>query len=209
LVELADYEFFSGSIFKFSERAGVTTLCNLTSSCAAGASPSGLIAATDGNFYGTTLEGSLNPPPVYGTVFEITPGGVMTRVYGFCAQPGCADGSNPVAGLLQATNGDFYGTTTNFTDASNEGTVFRLSAGLRPFVETLPVSGRAGARIRILGTDLTGATSVTLNGTAASFDVIAPTQIAATVPSGASTGEVKVVTPNGTLSSNVPFRVLP
>ena len=61
--------------------------------------------------------------------------------------------------------------------------------------------------IKILGTDLTGATSVTFNGSPAVFKVISKSLIGATVPVGATTGTVQVVTPGGTLSSNVPFRV--
>jgi uncharacterized protein (TIGR03437 family) len=61
----------------------------------------------------------------------------------------------------------------------------------------------------ILGTDLTGATSVTFNGTAAAFTVASPTLVTATVPIGATTGKVQVVTPSGTLTSNVAFRVSP
>jgi uncharacterized protein (TIGR03437 family) len=63
--------------------------------------------------------------------------------------------------------------------------------------------------VKILGTNLTGATSVTFNGTAALFTVSASSLITTTVPAGATTGEVQVVTPRRTLSSNVPFRVLP
>jgi uncharacterized protein (TIGR03437 family) len=66
-----------------------------------------------------------------------------------------------------------------------------------------------GAAVKILGTALTGATSVTFNGTAAVFNVVAPSLITATVPAGATTGTVEVVTPGGTLSSNVPYRVAP
>jgi len=107
---------------------------------------------------------------------------------------------------MQATNGDLYGTT--FTGgASNNGTVFSLSLGLAPFVKTLPTAGAAGAAVQILGTDLTGATSVTFNGTAAAFTVVSPSLISTRVPSGASTGTVQVVTPGGTLSSNVSFLV--
>ena len=84
-----------------------------------------------------------------------------------------------------------------------------LDVGLGPFVETLPTSGKAGSTVRILGTNLTGATSVTFNGTPATFRVRSPSLISARVPAGASTGTVQVVTPNGTLSSNVPFRVAP
>ena len=43
------------------------------------------------------------------------------------------------------------------------GTVFSLSVDLGPFVETLPAAGKAGATIKILGSNLTGATSVTFN----------------------------------------------
>jgi uncharacterized protein (TIGR03437 family) len=76
-------------------------------------------------------------------------------------------------------------------------------------VETQTTSGKVGAVVKILGTDLTGATSVSFNGTAAPFTVVAPSLITATVPAGATSGKVEVVTPSGTLSSDVPFRVLP
>jgi uncharacterized protein (TIGR03437 family) len=90
---------------------------------------------------------------------------------------------------------------------NNEGTVFSLSVGLGPFVETNPTSGTLGAVVIILGTNLTGTTSVTFNGTAATFTVKSTSEITTTVPTGATTGTVQVVTPGGTLSSNVPFRV--
>jgi uncharacterized protein (TIGR03437 family) len=76
-------------------------------------------------------------------------------------------------------------------------------------VKPLPPSGKVGAAVRILGSNLTGATSVTFNGTAAVFIVAASSEIRTAVPAGASSGEIQVVTPSGTLSSSVPFRVLP
>jgi hypothetical protein len=94
--------------------------------------------------------------------------------------------------------------------ANNDGTVFSLSVGLGPFVETRPRSGEVGTVVEILGTDLTGATSVSFNGTAATFTVnLSGSAISTTVPALATTGTVEVVTPSRTLSSNVPFRVLP
>jgi acetyl-CoA acetyltransferase len=82
--------------------------------------------------------------------------------------------------------------------------------GLRPFVETRPATAKAGAAIEILGSVLAGATSVTFNGTPATFAVnTSGTAISATVPIGATSGTIQVVTPSGTLSSNVPFRVRP
>jgi hypothetical protein len=80
--------------------------------------------------------------------------------------------------------------------------------GLAPFVKSLPGYGKVGAQVDILGTNLTGTTSVTFDGVAATFKVEAPTVLVATVPTGAVTGKIKVVTPAGTLVSNVAFRVL-
>lgn len=88
------------------------------------------------------------------------------------------------------------------------GTVFQLSMGLAPFVKTVPAGAYTHTQVLILGTNLTGATSVTFNGKTAVFTVVSPTEIQATVPGNATTGTVRVVTPGGTLSSNVPFRVL-
>jgi len=71
-----------------------------------------------------------------------------------------------------------------------------------------PAAGKIGQTIGILGTGLTGATSVTFNGGATAFRVVSKTFIDARVPSGATTGKVQVQLPGGTLSSNVPFVVL-
>lgn len=76
-------------------------------------------------------------------------------------------------------------------------------------METQPTSGAVGAAVTILGTDLASATSVEFNGMAAVFTVVSPSEIATTVPAGATSGKVAVVTSSGTLSSNVSFRVLP
>lgn len=68
-----------------------------------------LIQGTDGNFYGTTSSAGASGacPGGCGTVFKITPDGVLTTVVNFDG----ANGQSPRAGLLQATNGNFYGTT--------------------------------------------------------------------------------------------------
>jgi uncharacterized repeat protein (TIGR03803 family) len=111
--------------------------------------------------------------------------------------------------LVQATNATFYGTTGG-GGASGDGTVFKLSVGLSSFVETEPTSGKVGTVVKILGNDLAGATSVTFfDNKQAQIELFSKTELIVTVPSGATTGPVQVVTPSGTLSSNVPFRVLP
>jgi uncharacterized repeat protein (TIGR03803 family) len=60
-----------------------------------------------------------------GTVFEVTPTGTLTTLYNFCKQDGCTDGLNPAAGLVQAADGNFYGTTSS-GGTYGYGTVFRL-----------------------------------------------------------------------------------
>ena len=205
-----DFPSGGGTVFKITPSGTLTTLYRFCSQsgCTDGALPqAALVQASDGYLYGTTSQEGANGN--YGTVFKITPSGALTTLYSFCSQSGCTDGSmdgNTAAGLVQATNGDLYG-TTELDGANGDGTVFRLSVGLGPFVETLPTSGKVGAAVKILGTNLTGATSVSFDGTAAVFTVASASEITTTVPNGAATGTVQVVTPSGTLSSNVPFRV--
>jgi len=196
----------NGTIFKISPTGTFKTLYSLCSlsSCADGQGPvAGLIQATDGNFYGTTESGGTLGA---GTIFKITPSGTFTPLYSFCSQSACADGEEPKAALIQATNGNFYGTTF-IGGIHGYGVVFELSTGLGPFVETQPTSGKVGTAVKILGTNLTGATSVSFNGTAAVFKVVSSSEITTTVPAGATSGTVKVVTPSGTLSSNVAFKI--
>ena len=113
-----------GTVFSVTSGGSLTTLhsFNVTD----GAGPyAALTQATDGNFYGVTNTGGANR---FGTVFNITPGGVLTTIYSFCAQVNCADGAYPFAGLIQATDGDLYGTTTS-GGANNNGTVFKITLG--------------------------------------------------------------------------------
>ena len=81
--------------------------------------------------------------------------------------------------------------------------------GLGPFIETQPTSGKVGKAVKLLGTNLTGATSVTFNGTPATFKVVSRSLMTTTVPSGATTGKVQVTILAGMLKSNVSFRVRP
>ncbi len=210
--------FSCGTIFKVTPQGALTTLyrfCAQTN-CTDGSEPAGLVQGTDGNFYGVTTAGGAVGCFVYGcgTIFKITPGGMLTTLYTFCTQSNCPDGWSPLGGLLQATDGSFYGTTyvgggCGDADETGCGTVFDLSMGLGPFVKTLPAFGNVGAHVKILGTNLTGATAVTFRGIAATFTVVSSSEITTTVPTGATTGEVRVTTPSGTLASNVVFRVRP
>ncbi len=85
------------------------------------------------------------------------------------------------------------------------GTLFRLSGGLDLFVTTVSASGTVGAPVLVLGTNLTGASKVTVKGTSASFDVVSGTEVKTSVPMGATSGPVQVTTPGSAVSGNLPF----
>ena len=102
-----------GTVFKMTPSGALTTpysFCS-QSGCADGEFPYSALVQADGGFYGTTVNGGDTGNS--GTAFKITPNGTLTMLDSFCAQGfyPCPDGSYPYAGLVQATNGDFYGTT--------------------------------------------------------------------------------------------------
>jgi uncharacterized repeat protein (TIGR03803 family) len=163
----------TGVRFKITTTGQLATLYSFCAqpNCADGSNPSQLVQGKGLNFSGSTAGGGADGK---GTAFEVTQGGQLTTLYSF--------GISPVA-LMQGTDAKFYG-TTNRGGTSDDGTLFSLAAGLGPFVETLPTSGNVGATVKILGTKLTGATSVSFNGTSATFTVVSGSEITATVPAG-------------------------
>jgi uncharacterized repeat protein (TIGR03803 family) len=120
-----------GTIFQLTPDGHLTTLysfCMVETHppvCSDGQHPSGLIQGADGNFYGTTESGG---PYISrklggrGTIFKITPSGTFATLYNFCSQTNCTDGATPVAPLVQASDGSFYGTTQNGGKTSCGGT---------------------------------------------------------------------------------------
>ena len=180
----------SGTLFKITPANEFSVLHTFELSEA----PQSLIIGSDGNLYGTTgVAGGYG-----GTVFQMTPQGVYTDVYHFCAGDACT-----IAGLItifQATDGIFYGTTANGGNMGY-GEAYSFSNNLSPLVATAPAAGKVGQSIIILGNGLTGSTSVTFNGVPAKFMVDSDTYMKATIPAGAATGKVSVVTPSGTLNS--------
>jgi uncharacterized protein (TIGR03437 family) len=139
----------NGTIFKLTPSGTVTTLH--TFGISEGANPmAGLVQGTDGNFYGTTEFGGVGncpftegfPSSGCGTVFKISPTGAFTLLYSFgtksSASATLADGANPIAGLIQASDGNFYGMTAsggivgcqgnlNMPLAGGCGTIFKIT----------------------------------------------------------------------------------
>jgi uncharacterized repeat protein (TIGR03803 family) len=110
----------AGTVFQLTPAGTITTLYAFTGGTDGAYPYAGVIQGTDGNFYGTTSQGGMGNA---GTVFQLTPAGSITVLYTFT---GGTDGAYPYAGVIQATDGNFYGTTSQGGDA-NVGTVFRLT----------------------------------------------------------------------------------
>ncbi len=109
-----------GTVFRMTTGGTLTTLAAFNSNDGGYPSPV-LVQGNDGNFYGTTENGGTNGG--WGTVFQMTPSGKLTSLYSFSDGN---DGAIPVAGLVQATDGNFYGTTYE-GGAYQSGTVFKIT----------------------------------------------------------------------------------
>jgi uncharacterized repeat protein (TIGR03803 family) len=87
-----------------------------------------LVQGSDGNFYGTTLEGgsTTGGGTGYGSAFQMTPTGSVTILHAFANGSLTNDGRNPVTGLTEGLDGNFYGMTLN-GGTTGEGTIYRVS----------------------------------------------------------------------------------
>jgi uncharacterized repeat protein (TIGR03803 family) len=117
---------FCGAVFKITPSGTLTVVYYFNDTAGSGYTPfGGLTLGTDGNFYGTTkVGGTFN----LGTVFKITAGGILTKLYDFgkCKSP-CVDGAYPIAPPVQGSDGNFYGTTPYTTNGTNDGIVYKIT----------------------------------------------------------------------------------
>lgn len=140
LVQGTDGNFYgttTGTVFQITPAGALSTLhsfCTSGPPCSDGTYPNALIQGADGNYYGTTqIYGANNG----GTVFQITSAGVLTTLYSFCALANCADGTTPRAGLVQGSDGNFYGTTYS----GGSGVACTTTGGCGTIVELSPEPG--------------------------------------------------------------------
>jgi uncharacterized repeat protein (TIGR03803 family) len=188
----------AGTAFQMSH-AGKTRVLHSFNIARDGYEPySGLVQATDGNFYGTTFVGG---PSGYGTIYRISSTGDFSVLYSFDR----AD-VQPWTPLFQHTNGILYGTTT-WGGAYGKGVFYSLDIGAPPFVRLVTTFGKLGQTIGILGQGFTGATGASFNDIPATFTASSDTYLEATVPAGATTGFVTVTTSTGTLTSNQQIQI--
>jgi uncharacterized repeat protein (TIGR03803 family) len=115
-----------GTVFKLDAAGTETTLygfCVTGPPCADGANPyDGLIQDSDGNLYGTALNGGSGG----GVLFKVSASGTETVLWAFQGPP---DGAYPYSGVIQDAIGDFYGTTLDggkSCECNCCGTVFKL-----------------------------------------------------------------------------------
>jgi uncharacterized repeat protein (TIGR03803 family) len=143
------------TVFKITPAGTLTTLWQFgsLSNNADGNTPflAGLVEGCDGDFYGTTSRGGTNT--YLGTVYKITSAGTLTPLWQFGSLPNDADGISPSAGLLQGSDGTFYGTTSeggtnNPILGAGGGTVFKITpAGtLTPLWQFGSLSNNADGR---------------------------------------------------------------
>jgi uncharacterized repeat protein (TIGR03803 family) len=191
----------AGVLYRVMPNGHLTVLYSFTRGTEGG-NPIGLTQASDGNLYGTAMSGGNQQQD--GAIFRATTAGVVVGLYQFTP----ATGAYPYGALRQHTNGILYGDTFSGGDLG-QGVIYSLNLGLSPFVTYLPVYGRAGAEVQILGQGFTDTSQVFFNGTPAVFKEVYPTFIKATVPDSATTGPITVINSNGTLTSNRIFIVHP
>ena len=110
----------AGTVFQMTSAGAVTQVYSFTGGADGGYPTASLAQGADSNFYGTTSSGGAAG---VGTIFQITSSGVLTVLYSFT---GGADGAAPYAGLVQAADGTFYGTTSQ-GGAFGAGTVFQVT----------------------------------------------------------------------------------
>ncbi len=122
----------SGGAYNFGAVFGLDTNGNYAVLYSSGGMPggvypyAGLVEDGNGNFYGTTEVGGSGDISCFecGTVFRINSNGSYTNLYSFGTHN--PDGKYPMAALVQGSDGNFYGTTSQGGTYSN-GTVFQIT----------------------------------------------------------------------------------
>jgi uncharacterized repeat protein (TIGR03803 family) len=121
-----------GTIFKLSTNGQLTTLHEFSGG-SDGYNPMGILAqGSDGGLYGVTENNVFHGLPFYGTIFRITTNGAFSTLYTI----NYTDGPYPEAGLIQGSDGNFYGTAfgnlygpLSSGPAPGNGTVFQITPG--------------------------------------------------------------------------------
>ena len=102
----------------------------------------------------------------------------------------------------------YYSGDLNYNVSQDTSTDECFVVGEVPTITSFtPAYGPPGTIVTIKGTNLSGALKVTIGGVAATINSNTATKIKVTVPEGAVSGKIKVVTPSGNGKSSTPFIV--
>ena len=111
----------------------------------------GLLQDSEGNFYGTSSGGGTVGVSGYGTIFKVTPSGVLTNLVEFTGAVGPYRGFAPKSTLTRGSDGNFYGTTYGAFDFPHNdfpfdhGTVFKMTPS-GAFTTLVEFTGDAGTK---------------------------------------------------------------
>ncbi len=126
------------------------------------------------------------------------------------ALSGVTNTSLTISSATIADAGSYYAVVKNIAGTAVSATATLTVTHPAPVISSFsPGSGKVGTPVVITGTNLTGATAVTFNGTTASISSASATQISAAVPAVATSGTISVTTPGGTATSSSSFTVIP
>jgi len=144
----------AGTVYTITPSGAFNVIHNFDGQNEGNGPKTGLTLGTDGNFYGALYSGGLNP---YGSLFKITPAGVLTILHNFTAAEQGGSFGPPVLGK----NGTFYGVTTFLKAYSitSSGT-FKLLPNPTPGASRAPLTLANDANL--YGTTIDGGTG---NGT--------------------------------------------
>jgi uncharacterized repeat protein (TIGR03803 family) len=200
----------SGTLFRITRQGTFQKLWdfNATNASVNGIDGYGaLIQASDGNLYGTTLMGGAANS---GTIFQATLAGALTQVLSFDS---VADGAFPRSVPLQASDGTLYFTTSTTLNGTDQGDVVQIVNGLPAPLPVItkfsPTSGLVGSKVTITGKNFVATNAVLFHGKAATFTIKSATSLVATVPTGATSGQITVRNAGGSATSTGSFTVLP
>ena len=222
-----------GTIYKLNPSTGAVTVvysfCS-QAGCGDGFGPTTpLVLHTDGKFYGNTGGNSLGGSVFYSfdmgfkplvdlvtwsakvgkTVEILGQGFTGTTGVSFDGVPATFNNLSDTYMTATVPAGALTGTVTvtTFTSTMKSNRAFLVTPQIKSFT---PTSGIVGTPVTITGVSLTQATKVTIGGKPASFTVKSDTQVTATVPAGAKTGQkITITTAGGIATSPLAFTVVP
>jgi uncharacterized repeat protein (TIGR03803 family) len=231
-VTSAGGKFNLGALFKITPAGTETVLHDFCTvrGCTDGFNPqTPLVQHTNGKFYGNTTGNSLGGGVFYSMDVGLKPFAGLVTWTGKVGKTVEILGE----GLNGASSVSFNGVAGTFTIVSDTYMTATVPAGaltgpvsVKTLIGTLksnrhylvtpqiksftPTSRPVGTSVVITGVSLTQTTKVVIGGKAASFTVNSDTQVTATVPAGAKTGQtISITTAGGTATSSGKLVVVP